>query len=478
MRDIDAPAPPAILALRRRLDRLDAAGRERHLAKLAPEELAHLAGCWEFQARRKQLEPESSWFAWLILAGRGAGKTRSGTEWIHHRVRTGARRIALVGRTAADVRDVLVDGVSGILATARAGERPRYEPSKRRLTWPNGATATTYSGDEPDQLRGPEHDTALADELAAWHRGPAAWSNLLLGLRIGRPRVMVTTTPRPIKIIRDLAAQPTTHVTRGSTYDNRAHLAPEALAELERLYGGTRLGRQELGGEILDDAPGAMFSRDRIDTLRVSEHPPLVRVVVAVDPAVSSGEDSDETGIVVVGLGEDMHGYVLEDLTGRYAPEQWARIVVEASQRHGAIVVAEVNQGGDLVTHTIRTYRDAQDRKVGLTVFVNTVHAKVSKSLRAEPVSLLYDQGRVHHVGLFAALEDSQCTWEPGRPSPDRLDALVYAVTEMLPRLQFGAPKEPPPCARTPDQEAKALEAAAVRRFADRSRARAMGRRP
>lgn len=437
-----------LLALRRRLDKIDADGREKHLAKLSGEELQHLSGQWEFQARRKQLDPEGDWFAWLVLAGRGFGKTRAGTEWIHHRVRHGARRVALVGRTAADVRDVLVDGVSGILATARDGERPRYEPSKRRLTWPCGATATTYSGDEPDQLRGPEHDTALADELAAWQRAPAAWSNLLLGLRIGKPRVMVTTTPRPIKIIRELALQPTTHVTRGSTYDNRAHLAPEALAELERLYAGTRLGRQELGGEILDDAPGALFSRDRIDALRVTEHPPLVRVVVAVDPAVSSGEDSDETGIVVVGIGTDMQGYVLEDCSGRYAPEHWARLVVEAAQRHGATVVAEINMGGDLVTHTIRSYRDAQDRKAGATIPVRTVRAKVGKSVRAEPVSLLYEQGRVHHVGLFAHLEDQLATWEPGRASPDRLDALVYAVLDALPLLQHGTadvPVVPPP---------------------------------
>ena len=338
----------------------------------------------------------------------------------------GARRVALVARTAADVRDVIVEGESGILAISPPSERPTWEPSRRRLTWPNGAIATTYSADVPDQLRGPQHDLAWSDELAAWQY-PDAWTQLLLGLRLGRdPRVVVTTTPRPTPIIRQLIASTTTHVTRGRTMDNAANLAPQFLDAVVRQYEGTRLGRQELDGEVLDDNPGALWKRDGIDAARVSQAPDLRRIVVGVDPAVTANAASDETGIIVAGLGFDGRYYVLGDYSGRYSPDQWASRVVKAYRDHKADrVIAERNQGGDLVEQNLRT--------VDRTLPVTTVHAKRGKALRAEPVSSLYEQGRVSHVGALAALEDQMTAWDPAgdAESPDRVDALVYALAEL-----------------------------------------------
>jgi predicted phage terminase large subunit-like protein len=383
---------------------------------------------WRAKARPEQIAPSGSWRTWLILAGRGWGKSRSGAEWVREQVmKHGARRVALVARTAADVRDVIVEGESGLLAISPPSERPVWEPSRRRLTWPNGAIATTYSADVPDQLRGPQHDAAWADELAAWQY-PDAWTQLLLGLRLGGdPRVVVTTTPRPTPIIRDLASQPTTHVTRGATRDNAANLAPQFLDAIVRRYEGTRLGRQELDGEILDDNPGALWKRDGIDAARVRVAPDLRRVVVGVDPAVTSNAASDETGIIVAGLGFDGRYYVIGDYSGRYSPEQWASRVVQAYRDHKADrVVAERNQGGDLVERNLRTV----DRSLPVT----TVHAKRAKALRAEPVSSLYEQARVSHVGALAALEDQMTAWDPSGDdeSPDRVDALVYAMTELM----------------------------------------------
>ncbi len=382
---------------------------------------------WQRHARADQLAPSGAWRVWLILAGRGWGKTRSGAETVRGWAVSGAaKRIALVARTAADVRDVIVEGESGILAISPASERPVWEPSRRRLTWPNGAIATTYSADVPDQLRGPQHDAAWADELAAWQY-PDAWTQLLLGLRLGSdPRVVVTTTPRPTPIIRDLVAASTTHITRGRTADNAANLAPQFLDAIVRRYEGTRLGRQELDGEILDDNPGALWKRSGIDDARVSKAPDLRRIVVGVDPAVTSNAKSDETGIVVAGLGYDGRFYVLGDYSGRYTPDQWASRVALAYREHRADkVVAESNQGGDLVAQNIRTV----DRNLP----VATVHAKRGKALRAEPVSSLYEQGRVSHVGSLPTLEDQMTAWDPAGDgeSPDRVDALVYALSEL-----------------------------------------------
>jgi len=388
-----------------------------------------MVNAWPVWARADQLPPRGPWRTWLILAGRGWGKSRTGAEFVRAEVKSGrAGRIALVARTAADVRDVIVEGESGILAISPKGERPTWEPSRRRLTWPNGAQATTYSAEEPDQLRGPQHDLAWTDELAAW-RYPDAWDQLRFGLRLGdHPRVCVTTTPRPTKIIRDLMASPDTVVTRGRTRDNVANLAPGVVAELERRYAGSRLGRQELDGEVLDDSAGALFRWAWIDTARAAKAPDLRRVVVAVDPATTSHDESDETGIVVAGIGYDGRGYVLADESGRYRPEEWARRVASAYATHRAdAVIAEGNQGGEMVASVLRSAGGA-----GMPVRI--VHAKRGKATRAEPVAVLYEQGRVSHVGSLARLEDQLTTWDPatGRDSPDRLDALVYAVTELM----------------------------------------------
>ena len=330
--------------------------RESVLSSLTPAAATALLTAWPFWARPDQLPPAGEWRTWLILAGRGWGKSRTGAEWVRAVVASGAaRRVALVARTAADVRDVLIEGESGILACCPAHERPVWEPSKRRLTWPSGAIATTYSAEEPDQLRGPQHDAAWCDELAAW-RYPDAWDQLQMGLRLGSdPRVVVTTTPRPTPIVRALASSPTTRITRGRTADNARNLAPGVVAALTARYGATRLGRQELDGEILDDAPGALWTWAMIEAGRVTVAPALQRVVVAIDPAVTSHEGSDETGIVVAGLGWDGRVYVLADASGRYAPTEWAHVAVAAYRTHRADrIVAEVNNGGDMVASVLR----------------------------------------------------------------------------------------------------------------------------
>jgi phage terminase large subunit-like protein len=399
------------------------------LESLTREERARLEYLWPFWARPKQLSPPGGWRTWLICAGRAFGKTRSGAEWVREQVeQRRCGRVALVGATAADARDVIVEGESGLLAVSPPGSRPVYEPSKRRLTWPNGAIATTYSADEPDRLRGPQHDGGWADELAAW-RYPEAWDQLQFGLRLGdNPRLVVTTTPRPTPIVRALIASATTHVTRGSTYENRANLPDVFFEKIIARYEGTRLGRQELLAEILDDNPGAIFQQADIEKGRVRHHPLLVRVIVAIDPAISKTEDSDETGIVVVGLGVDLHAYVLADLSGKYTPAEWGRKAIHAFRTMQADrIVAEVNQGGDLVKANLT----AVDPRVPF----KPVRASRGKRVRAEPVAALYEQGRVHHVGVFAALEDQMVAWDPVTTpyeSPDRMDALVWAITELL----------------------------------------------
>ena len=397
-----------------------------------PREREDLVGAWEAWARPNQLPPQGDWRVWLLLAGRGFGKTRSGAEFVRARVEAGsAARVALVGPTAADVRDVMIEGESGLLAVARADFRPRYEPSKRRLTWPNGAMALAFSADEPERLRGPQHDLAWCDELASW-RYAAAWDNLLLGLRLGAdPRAVVTTTPKPVKLVREMLASPGTVVTRGSTFDNALNLAPSFLESVVHRYRGTRLGRQELEAELLDDLPGALWSRDTIEAARVNAAPDLARIVVAVDPAVSSGEGADETGIVVAGLAHDGEVYVLDDLSGRMSPRAWALKAIAAYRKFAADrIVAEVNNGGDMVEATLRSVQgDAPFR---------AVRASRGKAVRAEPVAALYEQGRVHHVGGFAALEDQLCGFTAdfdraaSGTSPDRLDALVWAATDLM----------------------------------------------
>ena len=384
---------------------------------------------WSVWRRPKQATPGGDWRVWLILAGRGFGKTRTGAEFVREQVNAGrCRRVALVGATAADVRDTMIEGESGLLAVFPPGQRPRYEPSKRRVTFHNGATASAFSADEPDRLRGPNHDLAWADELAAW-RYSDAWDQLMLGLRLGdHPRVVVTTTPRPTDLIRRLARSEdgTVHVTTGSTYENSANLAPDFIAEMRRRYEGTRLGRQELEAQILDDVEGALWDRAVIDETRVTDTPPLRRIVVAIDPAVTSGEKSDETGIVVAGVGTNGEAYILDDRTMRASPNDWAAASVAAYHRHKAdMIVAEANQGGDLVENVLK----AVDPRVP----VHLVRASRGKRTRAEPVATLYEQRRAHHVGFFPELEDQLCSWVPDiGSSPDRLDALVWALTDLI----------------------------------------------
>ncbi len=373
--------------------------------------------------------PPGEWRVWLILAGRGYGKTRAGAEWVRERVESGAaRRIALVAETESEGRNVLVEGESGILAVGPPRFRPLYESSKRRLTWPNGAIATLYSGDEPDQLRGPQHDLAWADEPAKWKYATEAWNNLELGLRLGtHPRVLATTTPRPIPLLKELLRDPATIVTRGSTYENAGNLAPGFLKRIREKYEGSRVGRRELYAEMLEDVPGALWQRDNLERHRVGTAPELRRIVIGIDPATTSGEDSNETGIIVAGKCAGGDAYVLEDLSCRSSPDGWARRAVAALRRHRADrIVAETNNGGDMVERVLRT--------VSANVPYRGVRATKGKAVRAEPIAALYEQGRVHHVGMWGALEDQMCSFTPDRieGSPDRVDALVWCLTELM----------------------------------------------
>jgi phage terminase large subunit-like protein len=382
---------------------------------------------WDVWGRPEQQPPPGEWRTWLILAGRGWGKSRTGAEWVRAMATRGrARRIALVARTAADVRDVLIEGESGLLAIHRADERPVWEPSRRRLTWPNGAIATTYSADEPDQLRGPQHDSAWVDEICAW-RYPDAWDQLQLGLRLGDdPRVVATTTPRPTALVRALVAAPSTVVTRGRTADNARNLAPGVVEALSARYAGTRLGRQELEGEILDDTPGALWTRAMIESASARVAPELRRVVVALDPSVAADGGGDECGIVVAGVDFEGRAWVLRDGSGNLSPADWSRRAVALAEEHSAdCIVAEANQGGALVEQTLRA--------AGARTRVRLVHAARGKRARAEPVAALYEQGRVKHLPGLQRLEDEMCTWSSaaGDPSPNRLDALVWACFDL-----------------------------------------------
>ena len=400
------------------------------IKSLTDEEALAILYRWELWARTNQLPPESDWYVWLLLSGRGGGKTRSGSELVIKWAKEGFSPIALVGRTKADVRDIMIEiGDSSIMKCAPPWFMPKYEPTHRRLLFPNGVLGITYSGDEPDQLRGPQHKKAWVDELAKYESPQTAWDNLMFGLRIGsRPQAVVTTTPRPIKIIKNLTEDSRTVVTRGHTMENAANLAPDFLKYINRKYGGTRLGRQELAGELLDDNPNANWTRDVIDKLRITKAPDLIRIVVAVDPQGVEDEDSSDTGIVVAGISrvDDLiHGYILADLTINGSPDKWASAAVTGYHSFKADkIVGEVNFGGDMIKSTIRT--------VDPQIPFKAVHASRGKAIRAEPVSALYEQGRVHHVGFFPQLEDQMCEWVPGEKSPDRLDALVWAIHELI----------------------------------------------
>ena len=408
------------------------------LEELGPKKTEELQHNWEFWARPEQLEPEGIWNVWVALAGRGWGKTRAGAEWVRHRIKKGDKIVHCVAPTKGDVRRVMVEGDSGLLNVCWKGDKtyrgkhigfPTWSPTNNTLTWENGSKAVFFSAEDPERLRGPQAYSAWTDELCAWRNAQETWDMLQFGLRLGkRPQVFVTTTPKTTKLIRTILDDDKTTISKGSTYDNSANLADTFLDAVRKTYEGTRLGRQELYAEILDEASGALWNRGLLAKCEVDkeEVPTLNRIVVSIDPAVTSNAESDMTGIVVAGLDVNGTVYVLEDHTGRYTPQQWASKAVELYREHMADrIVAERNQGGDMVRHTLHTEDE--------TVPVKLVHASRGKMARAEPVSALYEQDKVRHVRGLNDLEDQMVQWEPlgSIGSPDRLDALVWAITDL-----------------------------------------------
>lgn len=380
------------------------------------------------QARPNQIPSDGDWRVWLLLAGRGFGKTRSAAEWLAFEAsRKRNTRWAIVAPTFADARDTCAEGVSGVVQILREyGTLQDYNRSIGEIVLTNKSRIKLYSGEEPNRLRGPQFHGGWFDELASFKYADA-WDQYQFGLRLGdRPQTVVTTTPRPVKLIKDLVAREGIEIVRGSTFDNAANLAETALAEMRLRYEGTRLGRQELYGEIVDSVDGALWTHALIDQERVTEYPPLMRVVVAIDPAVTSGDQSDETGIVVAGMTNDGHYYVLKDLTLRTSPERWARVAVQAFHDYKADrVIGETNNGGDMIELLLR--------QVDPSVPYKKVTATRGKLVRAEPVAALYEQRRAHHVGLFPELEDQMCNYTPdSNTSPDRMDAMVWAMHELM----------------------------------------------
>ena len=398
--------------------------KNRVIDELSDAEAAHVSTAWKYTARTHQLEPEGDWRIWLFLGGRGAGKTRAGAEWVAEHIRSGrAKRVALVGATHADARMVMIEGPAGLLSVSPGAE---YEPSLRRVRWPaNGAEAAVLSADEPDALRGYQFDFAWGDEFCKWPEAQNALDMLRMGLRLGDdPRLMLTTTPRPIPALLDLATSSDCTVTKSTTYDNKANLPKAFIAAMKKTYGKTRLGRQELDGEIIEDVEGALWRREWIENARVKQAPHCTRVVIGVDPPASQ---KGTCGIVVAGRVED-DAYVLADFTqDRLSAKQWADRVADAYEKHEAdCVVAEANQGGDMVKSTLFNAHPNMN--------VKTVHASKGKLPRAEPISFLYEDGRVHHAGVFPELEDQLCQYDGHGKSPDRLDALVWSLTELFPQ--------------------------------------------
>ncbi len=411
--------------------------RDKFTSELSPSELILFTSDWLIWARPKQIAPEGDWTYWLLLAGRGFGKTRSIAEWANKKAREMPEsRGAIVAATAGDARDVLIEGFSGILACAPDDFKPHYEPSKRRLTWPNGTVATVFTADKPDRLRGPQFHWAVADELAAW-RYPEAWDMLQFGLRLGEnPQCAIATTPRPTPIIMELIEDETCHVTTGTTYENVDNLAPAFFNKVIKKYEGTRLGRQELYAQILTDVPGALWNRDLLDETRYLTFPEIYKTAVAIDPAATTGQ----TGIVVVGIAKiyneetkkyEDQGFVLDDCTPEpgASPGMWANAAIAAYHKWEAdVMVAEINHGGAMVGHTILTSEDSEG------INFQTVRASQGKQARGEPVAMLFEQNRVHFIGFLGPLEDELCTWVPNETpeSPNRLDAMVWGITHLM----------------------------------------------
>lgn len=416
--------------------------RQAFLDELSENALAAMPYLWDVWANPlHQSAPEGDWVTWVILGGRGAGKTRAGAEWVRSQAegstplaRGSSRRIALVGETLDQARSVMVEGESGILACSPIDRRPRFVSTKNQLIWPNGAEATLLSAVNPEALRGPQFDAAWCDELGKWRHVRETWDMLQFTLRLGDdPRQIVTTTPRDVKVLREIMDAPGTVVSHAGTAANTSNLAPGFLERLEARYGGTWFGRQELDGELIEQREGALWSRAMIERARRAPPDSFTRVVVAVDPPVSTGPGADECGIIVAGVvaegpPKDWQAWVLADVSCKgESPQGWAEIAASAYHEFAADrLVAEVNQGGDLV--------EAVMRQVAPQIAYRAVHARKGKRLRAEPVAALYEQGRVHHVDGFAVLEDQMCSFTDsgGGPSPDRLDALVWALTDLI----------------------------------------------
>lgn len=424
------------------------------LEGLGPNELQALPFLFEFWALEHQLPPKGEWRNWVILGGRGAGKTRAGAEWVRAMAEGGrprdvgrARRIGLIGETADQAREVMIFGESGIMASSPPDRRPQWIAGRKMLVWPNGATAHVLSAHDPEALRGWQFDALWADELAKWKRGQDAWDMLQLGLRLGDdPRACITTTPRNAEVLKDLLGRESSVMTHAPTHANAANLARGFLEEVQRRYAGTRLGRQELDGVLLADTEGALWDSEALAVAQVPVAPELDRIVVAIDPPVTGHKGSDQCGIVVAGAvtqgpPQDWRAYVLEDATVSAAsPLEWARAAIAALERHGAErLVAEVNQGGDLVEEVIR--------QVDPLVPYRAVHASKGKVARAEPVAALYEQGRVRHLRGLVDLEEQMCRMTTrgydGKGSPDRVDALVWAIHELMiaPASQWRRPR-------------------------------------
>lgn len=462
---------------------LSPAEQDAELSKLTDNQRRALAYDWKFHGRRKQQAPDGDWLIWLLLCGRGFGKTRVGAETTRAWAESGkVGRITITGPTGHDIRDAMIEGESGILAVSRKDFWPNYQPSKSRIEWPNGCIGTLISADEPDRFRNKQHEKVWADELAAWKYLAASWAMLMFGLRLGKPQLVATTTPRPLPLIKQLVkqadkqkGQPSARVVavRGSSYENMTNLAPEYVEQVIEPFVGTELGRQEIEAEIIDETKGALWKMAVIDAARVEtvltpgdmdgetrtellqlspqqssagdesdpiEIPQLLRIVVAVDPSVSEEGDRDECGIIVAGVGwcdcklkagkgkRELHMFVMDDLSGGMPPDVWAQASVDAYRTYQADrVIGEVNQGGALVETTLRSIDGAEN------VSYESVRATVSKRARAEPVAALYQKGKAHHVGTFAKLEDELTTWVPLKSkSPNRLDALVWAAHALL----------------------------------------------
>jgi phage terminase large subunit-like protein len=420
------------VTLAQRLAQLTAEQRHAVLDGLSLDELAALEFRWEFWRQAHQTPPPGDWRLWLLMAGRGAGKSWTGAQWTRNEIESGRRRsIALVAPTHLAGRKVMVE--DGLLRLCPPNAMPSYEMATGVVRWPNGGVCHLHSSETPDRLRGYNFDGAWCDEIGAWENAAETWDQLSFALRLtgplgDAPAIVGTTTPRPTKLMRQLLADPGTVVTRATTYDNRAYLNPRVLSHLEGRYANTRIGRQELHGELLADVEGALWTRAMMEQCRI-EHAPsqFSRIVVSIDPAGSSNKYSDETGIIVAGIDRARIAYVLADLSGKYSPDGWARRAVDAYRSWRADrIVAEKNYGGDMVESTIKSV----DRSVA-TMMVTATRGKM---IRAEPVVAFYEQGRVKHFGNLAALEDQLCEWNPAEsgPSPDRLDALVWGLTELM----------------------------------------------